>query len=171
MKKLIAITCFMVAFHGITHAQVDTREFIFSAAPELSIPMGNFKKTSKAGFGGNFIGQVSLAEKFRLLINFGGVLYNGKTYEIDPGISDNYPTTTILRLRGGIKYFLTEGFFVAGNIGAASVGQSGTSKIGFSYAPQIGYELWAVDIFAKYDVVSTNGSNIGALGICIGYRF
>lgn len=173
MKKLIAISCFLFVLNSITYAQVDSREFVFSAAPEVSVPVGDFSKSNKVGFGGNFIAQFSVAEKLRLLASLGGALYRGKTYEVTPGYSDEYPVLTTLYLRGGLKYYLTQALFVAGNIGVAHVNEE-ESKIGLSFAPQIGVELGGVDIFAKYDVVNVktfNGSNISAIAFCLGYRF
>ena len=174
MKKIISISCVVFILNFTAYAQVDSREFVFSAAPELSIPMGDFKETNKIGLGGNFIAQFALAEKLRFLASLGGVLYRGKTYEIDPGYSDEYPVITTLRLRGGLKYYLSQAFFVAGNLGIANVGQGGENKIALSYAPQIGVELGGVDIFAKYDVANVktiNGSSVAALGLSVGYRF
>jgi hypothetical protein len=171
MKKLIAIGSFLFALNSISYAQVDTREFIFSIAPEISVPIGDFKEENKVGIGGNFIAQFSVAEKLRVLAGLGGVLYRGKTYEIT-GYQDEYPVVTTLHLRGGLKYYLSQAFFVAGNLGVAYVEQ-GESKIGFSYAPQIGVELGGVDIFVKYDAVTVktyNGSKINAIGFCLGYR-
>ena len=153
MKKLIAIGCLLFVLNS-TYAQVDSREFVFSIAPEISLPMGGFKKTNKVGFGGNFIAQFLIAEKLRLLASLGGALYDGKTYEIDLAYPDEYPAV--------------------GNLGIANVRQDGESKVAFSYAPQIGVELGGVDVFVKYDVVNIktfNGSNVSALGFCVGYRF
>src|SRR5215216_3513828 len=107
MKKLIVIVCFLFAFNFISHAQVDTRPFIFSAAPEISMPIGDFKKTNKLGVGGNFIAQFSMAEKLKFLASLGGVLYQGKVDDTDPVYSDDYPAVATLRLRGGLKYFLS----------------------------------------------------------------
>ena len=174
MKKLIAIGCLLFVLNSTTYAQVDSRDFVFSVAPEISVPMGDFKQTNKVGFGGNVIAQFLLAEKLRLLASLGGALYSGKTYEIDPGYPDEYPVVTTFRIRGGLKYYLTQAFFVAGNLGIANVRQDGENKMAFSYAPQIGVELGGVDIFVKYDVASVKtiiGSNISALGFCLGYRF
>lgn len=174
MKKLIAIGCLLFALNSTTYAQVDSREFVFSVAPEIGVPMGDFKKTNKVGFGGNFIAQFLMAEKLRLLASLGGALYRGKTYEIDPGYPDEYPVVTTFRIRGGLKYYLSHEFFVAGNLGIANVRQDGENKMAFSYAPQIGLELGGVDVFVKYDVASVktiNGSNVSALGFCVGYRF
>jgi hypothetical protein len=175
MKRTIAIVLFLFAFNCTrTYAQVDSREFVFSLAPEVSLPMGDFKELNKTGFGGNFIAQFILAEKLRLLASLGGTMYKGKTYEIDPGYSEEYPVITTLRLRGGLKYYLSQAFFVAGNLGIANVNQDGEKKLALSYAPQIGIELGGVDIFAKYDVANVktaNGGNVNALGFCLGYRF
>jgi hypothetical protein len=173
MKKIIAVACVILVLQLNANSQVDTRPFIFSVVPQVTMPISKFKESNKTGFGGNFIGQWSIAEKLKFLATFGGTLYRGKTYEIDPGYTTDYPAVSVLYLRGGLKYFVSEAIFVAGNLGVAKVHQPET-KFGLTYAPQVGCELGGVDLFLKYDVVQAktfNGSNVQAIGFCLGYRF
>lgn len=173
MKKIIAIIGVLVVLAQNTYGQVDTRSFIFSIAPQISVPVDKFKESNKPGFGGNFIGQVSVAEKLKLLATLGGSLYRGKTYDAGLRYISDYPSVGILYLRAGVKFFVTEAIFLAANAGVARVDQP-DGKLGLTYAPQIGCELGGVDLFLKYDVVPVktfNGANVQALGFCIGYRF
>jgi len=159
MKKRFLFIAALFVFSIASYSQVDTRHFILSLAPQVSVPIGDFKQINKTGFGLNVITQFSIAEKLKLLANFDGGQYHGKSYETGLGYTDTYPSVSILRLRAGLKYFLSQGLFVAGNLGAAHTIQGGVVKYGFSYAPQLGYELGGVDIFARYDVV-----NAGLMG-------
>jgi hypothetical protein len=173
MKKGFFSIAVLFGFSIASYSQVDTRHFIFSLAPEASVPIGDFKQTNKTGFGLNVITQFSIAEKLKVLANFGGGQYHGKDYESPVG-TDTYSSVSALRLRAGLKYFLSQGLFVAGNVGAAHTIQSGVVKYGFSYAPQLGYELGGVDIFARYDVINVkliDSKNMQAITFCLGYRF
>lgn len=173
MKKIIAYISCVLTIHYTTHAQVDTRAFILSLAPEVSIPVGGLKQTNKIGLGGNVFAQFSLAEKLKFLVSLSGRLHKGKTYNSELGYEDEYPALVNNSLKGGIKYFLSDAIFIAGNAGPAYVTQRGESKISFSYAPQIGCELGGVDLLLKYDAVcskTSNGATIQAIGFCIGYR-
>lgn len=173
MKKICVLLSALLSVSFFTYAQVDTRPFIFSVVPQISIPTGDFKKTNKLGFGGNFTGQITLTEKLKGLVTLGGSQYRGKEYESGPGYPSDYPTVSALYLRGGLKIFVTEAIFLAGNIGAAKINQP-ENEIGLTWAPQLGCELGGVDLYLKYDVVEVktfNGSKLQALGICIGYRF
>jgi hypothetical protein len=174
MKKRFLFIAALFVFSIASYSQVDTRHFIFSLAPEVSVPIGDFKQINKTGFGLNIITQFSIADKLKLLASLGGGQHHGKTFDSQVGYSDTYPSVSILRLRAGLKYFLSQGLFIAGNLGVAHTFQEGESKYGLSYAPQLGYELGGVDVFARYDVVNVKligSKNIQAITFCLGYRF
>lgn len=173
MKKILAFAFFTLCLKNGAQAQLDTRPVVFSFVPEVSLPIGKFGETNKLGFGGGVTGQFYLAEKLRLLTIAGGTLHQGKTYMLDQYFEDQYPAVALLGLKGGVKYYLANQFFVAGTIGADMVTQQGEKKIGFAYAPLLGAELGGVDIYAKYNSVgvkSVQGSAIQTVSFCLGYR-
>ena len=173
MKKLIVSALFGLCLHGTLRAQIDTRPFVLSLTPELSLPVGKFANTNKLGFGGNLVAQFKLAEKLRLLASIGGVLYQGKSYETVYGSSSDYNAVGVTDLKGGLKYYLLDAVFVAGHIGINRVTQGGESKMGVSYTPILGAELGGVDLYVKYNVIgveANGGSNIQTVSFCIGYR-
>jgi hypothetical protein len=173
MKKVFYLLSSLFLLQLSASAQIDDAKFIVILSPQISMPIGSFKSSNKIGFGGHISTEFA-KEKIRFLASLGGSLYGGKTYESDPGYSEEYPSVAITQLRGGLKYFISKGLFCVGQIGVAHVYQEGESGTGFTYSPAIGYEFGLGDISVKYEattIKTATGNSATTIGLSIGYHF
>lgn len=173
MKKIL-IGVLLVASFFCSHAQVDERSTILSLMPQIGFPLSDVQKTNGILLGGNLQYEGQISDKTRFLIQFGGGLLQGKSFDTDFGYPDKYPAVAMMQLRGGAKYFMSEHFFVAGLAGVAHSAVQGESSIGFSYAPSIGYEFFTaryVDVNLRYDASSFKSYHLNIATLSIGYHF
>ena len=172
MKKILIGALFVIsAFYA--HAQVDEHSSIMKLMPQIGIPFGDVQKTNGIILGGHLQYEGQVSGKTRLLVQFGGGLLQGKTYDTGLGFEDDYPAIALMQLRGGAKFFMSEHFFVAGLAGATRAVVQGESSIGFSYAPVIGYEFFTgryFDVNLRYDVSNFKNYNLKIATLSIGYH-
>ena len=81
----------------------------------------------------------------------------------------------IIPLKAGIKYFLSDGFYGAAQIGVGFF-TSYSNESAFAYTPMLGYEFSTksgkvIDAGFKYDGYSKNGGSLGAIGFRLAFRF
>jgi hypothetical protein len=175
IRVLIATLIIIVLSHNCVNSQVDDGSFIFAVNPQVSFPLGNLKKTNSLGLGGTIVFGFPVAEKVRVLATFGGGTFSGKTYETGYG-DDDYPTISLAQLKTGVQYFITKGMFLSGQLGLAHTFQSGSSKLGFTYAPVVGYEFGGTriyDVSLRYEVTNiatVSDKKFSAIGLSIGYH-
>lgn len=181
MKKLLLIVA--VAFFAISvNAQIK-----LGANLGLSLPTGDFGDSFKAGFGGGVMGKYALNDKMAVGLNIG--YYSHKAKDAAGG-SD--VTFSYMPITGSFQYFLgTEGFkpYVGADLGfysckaktpsvtymGVTVGGT-TTETDFGFAPVIGFEYGlseslALDVNAKYHMISTSGSSTNAIGINVGLLY
>lgn len=169
MKKIMLLLVAATVVNVAASAQ-DNRNFKFSVGAELGFATGSFSSSHSIGIGGSAQAEIPLQDKLNGTGYVGILAYNGKS----AGSGVKFKGQTIIPVRVGIKYFLTEGIYggLQAGVGFLSGAATGTA---FSYSPQIGYEFKtnngkAVDATFKYDGYSKNGS-IGALGFRLAYIF
>ncbi len=172
MKKLILITIFL-QLAIITFSQDKDYLTEFNLSPQLAFPLGDLKITNKLGLGGSFNGGIALSEKAAIIITLEGLSFLSKHYT-SPYTGD-YPAIFSTMLKGGAKYYVTEGLFVIGQLGLGLNTLSGGEgrNFGFVYSPIIGYRFGGhrYDISAKYTSIRLKDKNANAAGFCIGYYF
>ncbi len=159
-----------VLITGSAMAQKSDKKVNFSIGPEVGFAVGNFNKTHSVGFGATFQADIDIAPSTKLTLTTGYLSYAGKS----AGSGIKYKATGILPLRVGIKYYLTEGFYGAAQLGAGFFNNSGGTAL--AYTPMLGYEFntkteKAVDLALKYDGYSKNGTGLGAVNVRLAYRF
>lgn len=167
MKKTLLTSILLIAVSIAGFAQKDNG-FKFSVGAELGFATGSFSTTHSIGLGGSAQLEFPLQDKLQGTA-YGGILfYNGKS----AGSGVKYKGATIVPLRVGIKYFLTEGIYAAFQAGLGFFNNNGGTA--FSYSPQLGYEFRtksgkAVDLTFKYDGYSKSGGTLGAFNIRLAY--
>jgi len=170
MKKMLLIACLSCAAMYSFAQNKDGMKF--SVGAELGFASGGFSNTHSIGIGGSAQLEIPLQDKLNGVAYGGILMYNGKAKINDP--SSKNVGQTIIPLRVGVKYFLTDGIYGSFQAGLGFFGNfvSGTA---FSYSPQIGYEFKtksgkAVDATVKYDAYAKSGTK-GALGFRLAYVF
>jgi len=173
MKKIfLAITG--IAFFSGAFAQKETENnFRFSVGPEFGFAIGKFNTTHSIGIGGTIQGEYNVsagANATNITLTTGYISYAGKS----AGAGIKFKAAGILPLKAGVKYFLSEGFYGAAQLGAGFFNNGGGTA--FAYTPMVGYEFntksgKAVDASLKYDGYSINSSTLGSIGFRLAYRF
>ena len=168
MKKLFVLAC-VCAVSALVQAQ-DKDGMKFSVGAELGFASGGFSNTHSIGIGGSAQLEIPLQDKLNGVAYGGILMYNGKS----AGGGVKFKGQTIIPVRVGVKYFLTDGIYGSFQAGLGFLTSFG-SGTAFSYSPQVGYEFKtksgkAVDATFKYDAYAKNGT-IGALGFRLAYVF
>lgn len=77
--------------------------------------------------------------------------------------------TGAIPLKGGIKYYVDNGFFIEGQVGAAFITGGGSTLI--AYSPGVGYSFdGGFEAGVRYEGWAQEGS-IGQVGLRLAYRF
>jgi hypothetical protein len=172
MKRVI---CFVagILFFGLTaFSQVNKNDLIFSLTPQLGIPLGDLKNTNKILLGGHAAFEKPTSDRLRILLQFGGGIMQGKNFDAGFGVEDAYPAVSLIQLRAGAKYFVTEsGLFAGLYAGGAQATIQRQSSFGFSFAPVIGHEFGRGDLNVRYDYSKLKGGNVTIVCFGIGYHF
>ncbi len=168
MKKLFVLAC--VSAFSLFAAAQGKDGMKFSVGAELGFASGGFSNTHSIGIGGSAQVEIPLKDKLNGVAYGGILMYNGKS----AGGGVKYKGQTIIPLRVGVKYFLTEGIYGQFQAGLGFLTSFG-SGTAFSYSPQVGYEFKtksgkAVDATFKYDAYTKSGT-IGAIGFRLAYVF
>jgi hypothetical protein len=144
MKKLLlaAIVLSSLSIGAQAQSQSKSGGFKFGVGIDLALPTGNFGTTSSFGFGGQVQGEYMLADNISGIASVGYQSFGGKTIN-DGSFSFKYPTTSLIPILVGARFFPSEQFFVGAQIGvgllhASADGVSANSS-GFDYLPQVGY--------------------------------
>jgi hypothetical protein len=170
MKKIILLVSFVVFAFGTAFSQGR-----FSVGPELGIPIGTLSDVSGIGIGGSVRYEAPIQDKLNWTGTVGFLSFAGKSFF---GVS--LPSTTLIPIQGGVKYYFTEsfnGFYASGELGLAIGSVSVTSvnfltgqqtsksetSTNFAFAPGAGYHVSNWDFSARFQLVSnSNYFNIRA---------
>jgi hypothetical protein len=170
MKKIFLVFGISALCTGAFAQKKGDNNVRFSIGPEIGFATGNFNLTHSVGIGVTAQGEVNVAESANVTLTTGYMSYAGKSL----GSGIKYKAQGIIPLKAGIKYFLSQGFYGAAQLGVGIFNNgSGTA---LAYTPMLGYEFdtksgKAVDASFKYDGYSKNGSGLGSIGARLAYRF
>ncbi len=170
MKKIFLVITAMAFFSGAFAQQKAENSFRFSVGPEVGFATGTFNNTNSIGIGATIQGEFNVAAGTNITLTTGYISYTGRS----AGAGIKYKAAGILPLKGGVKYFLSEGFYGAAQLGVGIFNNSrGTA---FAYTPMLGYEFntktgKAVDASLKYDGYSLKNAAFGSIGFRLAYRF
>jgi len=170
MKKILLAVAITAICSG-AYAQKDSdKKFHFSIGPEIGFATGDFNVTHSVGVGATVQAENNIGGSTNITLTTGYMSYAGRS----AGSGIKFKAAGIIPLKIGIKYFLSEGFYGAAQLGAGIFSNGGGTA--FAYTPMIGYEFntksgQAVDAGLKYDGYSKNSSNLGSVGIRLAYKF
>ena len=169
MKKLCAMVLIAIACTQSAFSQGGTT---LSIGAELLTTTGKSGDTWGIGIGGSAQGEHYFKDNISGLGYFGFNIFAGKTI---PGSSNlKYKGMTIIPVRAGIRYYITEGFHTGAQLGVGFMSY-GVSSTALAYSLQLGYNFntkkgKAVDAALKYDGYSKSGGAFSALGIRLAYN-
>jgi hypothetical protein len=150
MKKILLAAALLVGVSFTTFAQSSGSTNRFSIGLEGGVPVGDAADFSSAVIGGSIKFEHPIATSTAFTLSAGYSSFLGKTVTIG-GSSVKYDSYGAIPIKAGIKYHFTEGFYGEGQLGAA-IGTKSGSKVGFAYAPGIGYDFGGgVDIGVRYE--------------------
>lgn len=170
MKRIFLIAGITAICSAAVAQKGDDNKVRFSAGPEIGFATGDFNVTHSIGIGATIQGEVNIAQSTNVTLTTGYLSYAGRS--VGSGIK--YKAAGIVPLKAGIKYFLSEGFYGAAQLGVGFFNNSGGTAL--AYTPMLGYEFntksgKAVDASFKYDGYSKNGTGLGSVGVRLAYRF
>ncbi len=155
MKKVFLVAAFTVAGFVGLNAQKD---FKFGAGVVAGLPVGDLKDAANFAAGVELQGELGFTEKVK------GVATTGYTHVFGKEVFGVKPKFGIVPILVGARGYLSEQFFVTGQIGYAFLTGDGDAS-GFAYKPQVGYDAGKFQLALSYQGFSDNGANISLLGL------
>ena len=174
MKKIFLVIAISGICTGAFAQKGNDKKFGFSVGPELGFATGDLNRTHSVGIGVTIQGDFNIAPSTAFTVTTGFLSYAGRSAEVT---GTKNKAQIIIPLKVGIKYFLSEGFYGAAQLGAGFfsnyANRTGTA---LAYTPMLGYEFntktgKAVDAAFKYDGYAMNGTGLGSIGFRLAYRF
>lgn len=143
-------------------AQVQKNRIGIGAGLSLAIPVYNLNISSVGG-GGDVIVQYGLSGKTALTADAAFIGLPGKS---------NYPSTAIVPIRLGIKYFPVPKIYAGAKAGLGIYTILKASASHFAYAVTGGYLIAKkIEAGVFYDGYSNKNTSFGYAGIRAGYNF
>ncbi len=173
MKKLFLLTAIagFFAFSGAKAQDAAMSGPKLGIGAEFAFPMGDFGDVSKFGVGGSLQYQHPIANKLNVTGSAGYLNFQGKDIE---GTGLKFANTGFIPVKAGLRYFLAENIFVAGELGAA-FGTSDGAGTAFAYSPGVGVEFPVADkstleLSGRYEGWSNNGT-LSFIGLRLAWNF
>lgn len=157
MKKVFLVAAFTVAGFVGLNAQQD---FKFGAGINVGLPIGDLKNSYNFTAGVELQGELGFTEKVK------GVATTGYSHFFGKDFAGYKPKLGIVPILVGARGYLSEQFFLTGQIGYAFFTGDGDGG-GFAFKPQVGYDAGQFQLGLSYNGVSNNGTGswLGLSGI------
>lgn len=161
MKQLTVF--FLLAFAGLgAKAQVEKNKIGIGAGLSLAIPVYNLD-ISNTGGGADVMAQYGLSAKTAVTADVAFIGLPGK---------GNYPSTAIVPIRLGIKYFPLPKLYAGAKAGLGIYTILKASASHVAYSVTSGYLITQkIEAGIFYDGYSNNNTSFGYAGIRAGYNF
>ncbi|MEJ7559991.1 MAG: hypothetical protein WKF66_16885 [Pedobacter sp.] len=178
MKKLF-LSIAIVGLLGFSSVNAQTKDVAMSGSKigigaEFAFPTGQFGDYYDFGYGASLQFQTPIASKLNFIATAGYLTFQSKENIIIGTQSGTLPNNGAVPLKVGARYFLSENFYVGGELGVAIATTSGSGN-GFIYTPHIGVEFpvadkSTIDFGARYEAWSNNGTR-KFVGLRLAYNF
>lgn len=107
--------CFAVTLVSVlSFSNVKAQNFTLGVGPEFSFPSGNSTNVSSIGVGGTLKAEIGLSDQFAITAQGSILSFFGKRF-----FGTTMPTNHYVPIKGGFKYYLSEGFYAEGQLGTA----------------------------------------------------
>ena len=139
MKK--GIIFFGILVLGLSSLNAQDKQFQFGIGPALSVPTGFLQFSQGLGFGAELTALYSITENIKITGQTGYHSFSGKEF-----LGSKSPTATFIPIILGLRYS-SKGLIVGLGIGYGMYDfGEGDKESGFSFRPQIGYDLGKIEI-------------------------
>jgi opacity protein-like surface antigen len=172
MKKLFLLFSLFVVITINTNAQSGNNQL--GIGLDLGIPIGDDSEALKLGIGGQLKGLFGVGTAGQITFTTGYMRFGVKDLPDDFDMS-----TSIIPLLAGYRHNFS-GFYVEPQLGYGIYGlkmkgggfDESDSEGAFTYAVGLGYAMTSgLDIGARYQGASKDGSSTSLIGIKLGYNF
>ena len=165
---------------GSTATFAQLKRFSIGPYLEVATPAGDFHDTHGTGYGGGINADIKLIAGLGVTGSVGFERFGGKTVTqsyTDP-VSGNIttnsyknPSINAIPIRVGLKYHFFPLLYVKAEGGVVNfVDSKYSSGAAAIFAPGIGIRVLMLDVEAKYEIWSHDGSN-GFWGLKAGFNF
>ncbi len=164
MKKI-----FLLTFAGIitvtAFSQSKSGGTSLSSGLEIGLPMGDMSNTQSIGLGASV--KALFGETSGFTASLGYMTFTGKEVS---GFG-KFPAFNAIPVKVGYRMATEGGFYFEPQVGMAFTSQGGSSASAFTYAPNVGIITGGLDLSARYEAMSNNGSTISFVGLRLAYMF
>ena len=172
--KTILFILFIAIIPFFSDAQVrNRREFKLNVGFETGLPLGTLATGHSIGFGGSAEGDYSISDVTDITIYGGYISFAGKSTNISTGPGQTVvlkqSAYSVIPVLAGFKFHFKEVFWGQPQLGMSFFkgGSSApTFAVGFGYLVSK-----KIDLSAKYQIATKNGSSISFTGFRIAYIF
>ncbi|WP_299586033.1 hypothetical protein [Mucilaginibacter sp.] len=166
MKKILLALVILGGTAFSSFAQTKSGDGKFSIGLEAGLPVGDIHNGYNYLIGGSLKYELPIAASTLFTISAGYSSLHPKSVLKDLG----FGSVGFIPVKVGIKYYIENGFFAEGQLGAAFGTKSGTGTA-FAYSPGIGYTFdGGFEVGVRYEGWSNNGT-IGQAALRLAYRF
>ena len=161
-----------LAISSFIGAQAQSGNNQVGVAFDLGVPTGDFGDVAKTGFGGQLRGLLGVGTAGQVSLTTGYLSFKEKE---ESGMDLKM---SIIPILAGYRHNFS-GFYVEPQVGYGIYGAKATilgteskdSEGAFTWAAGLGFAKNGVDIGARYQSASKDGSTTSLVGIHIGYNF
>jgi len=149
-----------VSLSLLAKSQENEKKFTFGAGAALSLPTGDLKESHEFAVGVDIQGNYAITPNIHAFLQTGLSVFRVKN-DID-----NSNGTLHVPILLGAKYYY-KGFHAGAGAGYGiwtASGGNGSLK-GFTYSPQVGYQIDKYDFLVHYTASSVTGATLSYFGI------
>jgi hypothetical protein len=175
--KLVAALFIIAAALSITTARaqsVGDGKFRFGVGVDGLLPVGSLSNSEGFGLGITPRLQYGISNNVALTFTSGIYHFFPKNYyyqnPFGPGVTAKYHLD-IIPVKAGIKVFVTNNIYLAGEAGAGFEVEDGGGPVKLILSPGVGYACKHWDIGARYENFSGDNNAYGTVGLRIAYGF
>ncbi len=163
MKKMLAAFILILAF-SISNAQ--DKGLQIGVGPALSIPTGVLQIGQGLGIGAEITAAFPISESLNIFGQTGYHSFSGKTT-----FGTKNPAVSFIPVIAGLRYGL-KGLILGLGVGYGMYNfGEGDKESGFTFRPQMGYDLGKIEILGSYNSTSLSGANATNFAISAAYKF
>jgi len=175
--KLVAALLVVAASLSINkaHAQgIDKGKLRFGIGLDGLLPVGSLSNTESFALGITPRLQYGISNNVALTFTTGFYHFFPKNYYVTDGIGDGAFARyhlDIIPVKLGVKFFLSNNFYLAGEAGAGFEVQDGGGPVKLVLSPTVGYATKHWDFGVRYENFSGNNNSYGVVGLRAAYGF
>ena len=173
MKKVLLALAIIAGTAFTTFAQTKSGDSgKFSIGLEGGLPLGDAHKLFSSTFGASLKYELPIASStlFTISAGYSRFQYKGEVKDGLKALGVDRSGEGFVPVKVGIKYYIENGFFAEGQLGAA-FGTASGSGTAFAYSPGVGYTFdGGFEAGVRYEGWSHDGT-ISQVALRLAYRF